>query len=197
MSKISAYEVLREENIARNEAFLRSMGIDEQKRKEKKQKEDESKAIPRKRKVREKQPVIQPTRRSTRGQASAFGDISSAVAVEEVVGAPRKKAAVDVLIDESDSERVHVSANSLRNLIVKTNPELMEEISDEQIVHCAHRINSMSNKALGTRIKAIARAAGSKSYEKLLVFYFGLKASHLYNLAALCKVCLDNIGVVL
>lgn len=58
------------------------------------------------------------------------------------------------------------------------------------------RIQSMSNKALGTRIKAIARAAGKHSYEKLLVFYYALKASNLLQLSDSAKAALDRLGLV-
>lgn len=54
----------------------------------------------------------------------------------------------------------------------------------------------MSNKALGTRIKAIARAAGKHSYEKLLVFYYALKASNLLQLSDSAKAALDRLGLV-
>jgi hypothetical protein len=51
----------------------------------------------------------------------------------------------------------------------------------------------MSNKALGTRIKMIARAAGQNSYEKLLVFHYALKASGLSELAESSKAALNHL----
>ena len=64
------------------------------------------------------------------------------------------------------------------------------------IQHTVMRIQSMSNKALGTRIKAIARSAGKHSYEKLLVFYYALRASKLVQLGESAKQALENLGVV-
>jgi hypothetical protein len=69
----------------------------------------------------------------------------------------------------------------------------------------------MSNQALGTRLKSIAksvppfpislllttcRAARASSYEKLLVFYYALVAANLPQLATSAREILEKIGVM-
>ena len=49
----------------------------------------------------------------------------------------------------------------------------------------------MSLKALGLRTRAIARAAGQHSQEKLLVTMYAMKASGLVELAANCEKTLS------
>ena len=61
-------------------------------------------------------------------------------------------------VDAADTARRAVSAAVLRRHTAQA-PVL---VSDEQIRHCLMRIRSMSNAALANRVKAIARAAGSK-----------------------------------
>jgi hypothetical protein len=204
MAELSAYELLRQENIKRNEDFLRKMGLDKKKVRNSSHDGDadgkalQKKAV-KKRKV-EDIPVLQPTRRSRRMQEEGETKLVLRGIDEGQVKVKKEKPAtvqLDVLVDEEDTERVHVTADSLRDYIASVNPTALHEVvSDAQILHCAFRINTMSTKALATRIKAIARAAGSKSYEKLLVFYYGLAASNLSHLASSCRMCLNNIGVV-
>ena len=67
-------------------------------------------------------------------------------------------------------------------------------ISDKAIVHVVTRLKSMSVKALSSRTKAIARAAGQHSKEKLLVTYYCMKVSGLAELAASCEEALARIG---
>lgn len=206
MVELSAYELLRQENIKRNENFLKEMGLQKKKTRQVAHDSDASskpkKKAVKKRKVLEEFPDLPPARRSRRIQEDKSELLGGIDEVQDELCTKTKieKPALvqlDVLVDEEETERVHVTADSLRDYITSVNPKALEEvISDEQIVHCAFRINTMSSKKLGTRIKAIARAAGKHSYEKLMVFYYGLKVSNLPNLAESCKTCLDNIGVV-
>jgi hypothetical protein len=100
---------------------------------------------------------------------------------------------VDINPDDETVKRNKVTAKMLRETIDQTNKGHSEIISDEAITHCVYRITSMSNKALGTRIKMIARAAGQHSYEKLLVFHYALKAAGLNDLAESSRAALDHL----
>ena len=189
---ISEYELQREKNIRRNEMFLISLGIENIEPKIKKSQV---------KRVKNEHIVIDlvPERRSKRYlsvndtklvQLGDNGDV-----VESKIGLDPEKAydrnddnvnTVDNVdyVDYEDNvgdnrhiQRIKITNSSLRDFINKKNETHSSEISDEQLSHCVMRIRSMTTKALGTRIKMIARARGNSHYEKLLVFYYGLKAS--------------------
>jgi hypothetical protein len=192
----SSYELQREENIKRNEMFLLSLGINENII-------PKVKKSPTKRVKSEKNVIdLVPERRSNRHitadensfvQLGDNGDI-----VESKIGLKKQKKTYDrydVVVnidnDDDDAERIKITNQSLRDFIDENNTVHSSDISDEQLAHCVMRIRSMTTKALGNRVKAIARARGNSHYEKLLVFYYGLKASGLNSLAESCKNVLN------
>jgi hypothetical protein len=102
----------------------------------------------------------------------------------------------EITIDDDDEfPRIRITPVIVRNLIVSSNPDHDDLISNEQLLHCVHRVQSMSNKALGNRLKTIVRAAGQNSQEKLLVFYYTLLAAGLFDLAASVKIALESVGI--
>lgn len=219
---LSAYEQLREDNIQRNQAFLSSLGLNDIKpvlraklargRTRNDRSDDEivedqelgegfdevdqenkKRIQSRSKRFRDNEP--QPSRRSSRHSEAAPEllqlDDSSERSVRQAK--PLPSFSMEINVDDEDVGRKKVSANVLRELITSQNLEHSELISDESIVHCLYRITSMSNKALSTRVKMIARAQGKQSQEKLLVFYYGLRASGLDELAASCwEACKHN-----
>ena len=183
----SSYELQREKNIQRNEMFLISLGIENI--------EPKLKKSPVKRVKNEKIVIdLVPERRSKRYlpvsetklvQLGDNGDV-----VESKIGFKKPKKAYDPNVvkvdnvdnfdyvsDDNNVQRIKITNSSLRDFINEKNPTHSSEISDEQLSHCVMRIRSMTTKALGTRIKMIATARGNSHYEKLLVFYYGLKAT--------------------
>lgn len=189
MSK-SEYEVVREQNIARNAAFLSSIGLDDVKPVKKRAVvEDTSKTRSRSKRQRA---TLESTRRSERlsntGDAritdpSFHDDDSNDTAVPNTESSGESRLSYD---------RKRVKAKALRELIEKTDSNHDRMISNEAIALCCQRLAGMSEKALLSRIKTIAKAQGKNSYEKLLVFRYGLHAAGLYSHADTCEQALQH-----
>ena len=209
-SKLSEYERLRADNIARNQAFLDSLGLQEVKpRAPKRSKadssdesddynEDEDSAEDNDKKVkktkkrravrRSKKPeVLYPKRRSSRGLAREKGD-----ELAELGNSESARGNYPVEEDE-DFERKKVTVVSLRDHIDGKNEQHSEEISNEAIRHCCLRLSGMSEKALLNRAKAIARASGKNVREKLLVFMYALEVAGLDDLAEGCRTAVRKL----
>lgn len=153
-----------------------------------------------------RRPIQEPSRRSFRAAAAAAGTVAPAEELYQLddtndtrgvrQSIPLPSFSIDIQVDDEDLGRKKVSAQSLRQRITNSNTKHTELITDEAIVHCAYRISSMSNKALATRVKMIARAQGKNSREKLLVFYYGLAAAGLKELASSCwDACKHNRAI--
>ena len=209
----SEYEKVRQENISRNEAFLKEIGLHGHGRIQASSDGKPANKPGRKRKVtqdyndqaeaKEDELKLLPTRCSSRLRnvppstiegLEVDGDVRVAVKV------PRKQLQLedlDITFDAFEEPRIKITAVMLRSFIEGISPEHSEEISNEAINHCVMRIYTMSNRALGTRMKMIARAAGQHSYEKLLVFHYALALSGLKELADCAKGLLSRLGVVM
>lgn len=202
-AKLSEAEIKREERIKQNDAFLKSLGlatsstgvpvikkeIDKSKRKK----------VDKQRKASFEND-LEPQRKSARRAGiKAENDFIQLNNVDNNESTIKMKRTilddfhVDVNPDDETVKRNKITAKMIRDLVDETNKEHAELISNDAITHCVYRITSMSNKALGTRIKMIARAAGQHSYEKLLVFHYALKASGLTDLAESSRVALSHI----
>ncbi|CAM9111782.1 unnamed protein product [Laminaria digitata] len=59
--------------------------------------------------------------------------------------------------------------------------------------HCYHRVRTMSDKQLATRVRVIERARGAKAQTKMLVFTHVLKARQKDELLALAEAALDRL----
>ena len=203
--KLSEAEMLRNERIKRNDEFLKSLGLNATSTNLNIKKADadttKRKKEERKKKDRLDDKIEEPIRKSARKAGLQPDFISSAymnnfnenkteIKMTKIVYDEFK---VDVNPDAETVRRNKITAKMLRELIDNTNKEHSELISDDAITHCVYRITSMSNKALGTRIKMIARAAGQNSYEKLLVFHYALKASGLSDLADSSQNALNHL----
>ena len=204
----SLFEQRRNNNIERNEAFLKSLGLDDircaplsykkqQKRRGREEDEDEDDEDDND--AKKQKNVAEPTRRSSRAMGiPAVGEKGPSSAAPR--RAPRLYGSdleLDISIDDDDTvRRKRVSANLLREEIdqVSSVEEAdVESVSNEAIQHCLMRISSMSNARLATRIKVIARAQGQHCREKLLVFHHALRLSGLDELARSCKAALDLV----
>jgi hypothetical protein len=149
-------------------------------------------------------PEQQPTRRSSRTagvpaelrqlDADGYSDNRSVRQSK-----PLPSFSMEINVDSEELGRKKVTAKSLREHMDSSSEASATHsavISDEAVVHCAYRISSMSNKALATRVKMIARAHGKSSHEKLLVFYYGLQAAGLEELAASCYQACKHSGAL-
>ena len=202
--KLSEAEILRNERIKRNDEFLKSLGLASSSSSVGLPKKDITAAIKKKKNDKQKKDINddeeEPLRKSAR-RAGLSADIDTSffsnlngeepfIKMKKIILDDFK---VDINPDDETVKRNKVTAKMLRELIDETNKEHSDMISDDAITHCVYRITSMSNKALGTRIKMIARAAGQHSYEKLLVFHYALKASGLSDLAQSSREALNHI----
>jgi len=202
-SKLSEAEILRNERIKRNDEFLKSLGLASSSSSVGLPKKDITAATRKKKNDKQKKEINddeEPVRKSAR-RAGLSADIDTSffsnldgeepfIKMKKIILDDFK---VDINPDDETVKRNKVTAKMLRELIDETNKEHSDLISDDAITHCVYRITSMSNKALGTRIKMIARAAGQHSYEKLLVFHYALKASGLADLAESSRAALNHI----
>ena len=185
MEKESEYEKLRSRNIARNNEFLRELGIDTAC---KKQSPAKARRLlgpakctrkNKKKSTDNEKPIRFSTRRIIpRSDLLACAGEDKGELYEDREG-----------VDEDSRHKV--TAASLRKFIDTANPRHGRIISDQAIAHVVTRLRSMSLKALGSRTRAIARAAGQHSQEKLLVTMYAMKASGLVELAANCEKTLS------
>ena len=174
----SEYEKVRDGNIARNNAFLQELGINPNN--SKKQRSPRV-AATRKRKRHQKIYDTKLVRRSTRNAPQS--DLLAGIDDDDK----------DDSEGEDEDSRRNVTAASLRKFIDAANAQHGAIISDQAIVHVVSRLKSMSVKALSSRIRAIARAAGQHSKEKLLVTMYAMKVSSLTELAASCEEALARL----
>jgi hypothetical protein len=204
---MSDYEKLRQENIARNQAFLESIGLADVKKSIAVINERDAAAIAaapsssssssssygRRGVKRTARPTsdtgdIKPQlRRSNRGSVP----IKSENSFDEDI--PRsgpgralnsRRGTSELNVDHDAIQRKKVSAAQLRQYIEAANLDHAERLNDKDITHNAHRISYMSNQALATRIRMISSGTGKQSRDKMLIFYYGLCATGLPELAA-------------
>jgi len=201
--KLSEAEILRNERIKRNDDFLKSIGLStdtstfsskKDTNTDNKTKKKKVEKIKKDNEINEEEPVRKSARKAGIQpefiENSNYDESKSSINMQKIV---LKDFKVDINPDAETIKRNKITAKMLRETIDQTNKEHSEIISDEAITHCVYRITSMSNKALGTRIKMIARAAGQHSYEKLLVFHYALIAAGLNDLAESSRAALDHI----
>jgi len=212
---VSDFERLRLENIARNEEFLRSIGLAQTKASISALAPPPSKLKSNERFSKRKpvyddeidhnseKPIVK--RRSSRLNPSISSNINDqnkslddeVLPYKPTVRYPRafekyEDDDEDYVENEEfpDSEstpRQRITVNSLRQFIINMNEEHSDMISNKAISHCVMRVSYMSNQALFTRINSICRGAGKQSMEKILVFYYALLHSGLHSLADIAK----------
>ena len=215
--QLSEYERLREENIRRNDEFLKSLGLADIKCQmiptKKRQTRDEevdcgSDSRPRKKngikvKSNGEDGKLVASRRSSRAQ----GIPAPRTAGPASLASPKRGRSrgagteidVSISVDDEEQPRKKVHASLLRKEIDKdksiTSVDSLDvQVSNEAIQHTLMRIGSMSNARLATRIKVIARASGQHCNEKLLAFYHALRLTGLHDLAESCKATLEALG---
>lgn len=225
MSEYSEYEELRISNISRNEEFLRSLGLHDSNSSRSYSLTDSrhdsrcrKSSITKSNQCRKSSKSLQVlvTRRSKRimpknnddRDDNNFIELSHKNTAIQTAVMPKQSRIVDSSLSDGcntqiyctdemcDHTRIKINRDSLRLFIDNLNAEHSSKISDEQLSHCIMRIQSLSNKRLGTRVKMIARAAGKSSNEKLLVFYYALRASGLDCLSVSAAAVLRDKGQV-
>lgn len=189
----SEYEKVRAQNIARNNKFLTELGLG----KPKVEPSSPRNKVPKKRKRREAQFDESSLRRSSRSTRSS-GPPEEFKVLQDDDGEMEDGSEYEY--DEGET-RKKVTAKALREIIEGKSKADSQAISNQAIVHCIDRLNSMSVKALGSRIRTISKAAGKNSREKLLVFQYALKEAGLDGLseearAALKKKRLEEVNDV-
>ena len=206
---MSDYEKLRQENIARNQAFLESIGLADVKKSIAVINERDAAAIA----AAPSSSSSSSSSKSRRGVKRTAGDgptsdtgdikpqlrrsnrgsvpIKSENSFDEDI--PRsgpgralnsRRGTSEVNVDHDAIQRKKVSAAQLRQYIEATNQDHAERLNDKDITHNAHRMSYMSNQALATRIRMISSGTGKQSRDKMLIFYYALRASGLSQLAA-------------
>ena len=230
--QLSAYEQQRLDNIARNEAFLKSIGlgdvqasIKEINRQEQLQAKNNdenqlrgssSSSCSRTRGKRQRANAdadAAPTvvRRSVRGRTNngTLGDDNdNGVAVGGLQRSTSARAArqlphaavldgVDVGTDADDGgkTRTRITTASLRAYIDAANVAHSQRLDDKDLAHTVYRVGYMSTVQLAKRVKDISRGAGKKSHDKMLIFYYALRASGLSALACLALKVLRALDV--
>lgn len=196
MGPASEYERVRADNIARNQRFLAELGLSAnapiRRARSPLARPPERGGNKRKRGSLPENALRRSTRSSKKGEDTGESK-------EEV----RKSAEHDFIVhdDEDDDEyqetRKKISAKELRKVITESSEGHDAEISNQAIVHCIDRINSMSEKALRSRIKTIARAKGKNAREKLLVFQYALQETGMEGLSKECVEALRLLKAIM
>ena len=154
--------------------------------------------ISKKRKRQSTKRIIQePTRRSSRKTGvptddQVFLQLRNTDGRAVAVHSSRQSAAGNDDTMNANTERQKVTAKSLREFISNNSTNHNNIVSNATIGHCVDRLNSMSEKALTSRVKTIAKANGKNSKEKLLCTYYALKAAQLVDIADLCFEAVQN-----
>ena len=201
---LSDYEQLRQENIRKNQEFLNGLGLRDKKNAKSNAPSSSSSTLSssgksqrRKRgagDVESDSLILHDT--GTRKSARIRGiqletpneDVHANVVVSKKGGIAldekRHDAALnEVFIDDEGISRHKISAAALREYIEKNSSLHADSISDKDIIHTVYRVQSMSNKALGNRIRAISSSSSATSKIKMLTFFYALSLSNLEELA--------------
>ena len=194
MGPASEYEKVRADNIARNELFLAELGLSAnapiRRARSPLARPPERGGNKRKRGSLPENALRRSTRSSKKGEDTGESK-------EEVRKSAERGHDFIVHDDEDDDEyqetRKKISAKELRKVITESSEGHDAEISNQAIVHCIDRINSMSEKALRSRIKTIARAKGKNAREKLLVFQYALQET---GMEGLSKECVEALRLL-
>lgn len=183
------YAKIRDQNIARNEQFLQALGLESRLDGESKPLVTISKG---KRRLSEPSTAYNGTRRSDRVKGIIVGSPS-----EKMPSSPRHQGIkaqlpfeVEVNAGEDSDERRTVTLAACRALMSTAHDDLVE---DTDITYCIMRLKTMGPSQLATRLKQIGRhaATSEQSYKKLVVFYYGLTAAGLTELALAARQIMD------
>lgn len=177
----SNYERLREENIKRNEEFLKEIGINSTNHDISDQAPiKRTKSQPKKRAIAEvddEEIYAEPKRRSSRlSKDHIVDDDEMPAAIVERRESIRpvkaeKKEQIEVKVDGDETVRLDISCADLRGYIATHNEEHSEEVSDEIIAHTLRRVNQMTNKQMANRIKVMTRCAFARCAENLTNYF--------------------------
>jgi len=226
VKQLSAYEQQRLDNIARNEAFLKSIGlgdvqasIKEINRREQSTNNDEnqprgsssssSRTRGKRQRANADADAAPPgVRRSVRGRTKdgTLGDDNNDGVVGGLQRSTSARAArqlphaavldgVDVGADDGEKTRTRITTASLRAYIDAANVAHSQRLDDKDLAHTVYRVGYMSTVQLVKRVKDISRGAGKKSHDKMLIFYYALRASGLPALAGLALKVLRALDV--
>lgn len=210
-----SYDALRKANIARNEAFLESIGIDSKgstlPNKREKQRQSGKNFSKKRQNKAGSEEMREGTRKSSRLDKDKKDEVFLELGRDGIVDVDRprtvqvreqKKYVVGELGEYWDFDTESLSARQCavkpKNLLAYiegVNKRHYDGISGQQVSHCCMRLNSMTTKAFANRVKQIARHAGQHSYEKLLIAYYAVKFAGMNELHDACKQALTNIGV--
>ncbi|KAJ1442666.1 hypothetical protein B484DRAFT_57581 [Ochromonadaceae sp. CCMP2298] len=212
--EMSAMEKARLENIQRNEAFMKSLGLQNKPtapprvlnakikpplRAKRKRRGEEEEGVGEEEEGGEGGIKEEP-RRSSRNRGGAGG-----AGAEELVSLgddkeyekktrrskPDARAYFDSLDMADEEVRVRVVLPQVLRDCVDSG-EWGDEISDAAVRHCAMRCSSMSVAALRNRILMIARGSGKPSREKLLLLPYAMRLMGLRGLSSLAQEGLRN-----
>jgi hypothetical protein len=173
----SQYEVQRDENIRKNEEYLKALGFDaatkkkksvvvskpKEKRKMKEEKEEEDEEDVNAHKNKRSKVIIEPVRRSRRLQNIPtefpyFEEEKKATTNNnEDNEEENKQRSIEISVDVDGTLRLKITAAELQSFIHQTMPHHEDLISPKVIEHTAYRMSYMSNAKLATRLKSISR----------------------------------------
>lgn len=193
VDNISDYEKIRLQNIARNEEFLKNLGLDLHikpitilEEPVNHRKKSKLKINPEHDETLHNSNVRRSSRLNSNPKEPEIEiDNDFSISGDRVKSSKRGYTDEDIVVDDT-CERKIISASELREYIKSSDLSHHHDISNSAIQHCIMRIQSMSNKALLTRLRRIV------IYEKLIVFYYALVLSELLDLAEVAAYYLYN-----
>ena len=204
MVDLSEFEQRRLQNMERNAAFLKELGLDATKESIKASNNGDVIVNKKKRKSRSQIEVDgdalylpeELERKSLRVRGLPSKVINKCESERHDVDVTQRKPktsmldVVDLDIDDECTSRRKISAESLRSFINNANETHSELLSNNDIIHTVYRICSMSIPALKNRVKMISSSLSKTSMLKMLCFYYGLLHANLLEIANIAKKCL-------
>ncbi len=201
---MSELERIRDENIRRNEEFLKSLGLNDIKPKpletlkddliKNKKKEKKSKRIKKESSTNITTEVVRKSRR-IRDEEPEHKPLN-----DELLEFPNIKRLKPITVgfEDEDGEEIiipidciptekslaAVKATELLKYIQESNEDHYDLISNKELIaHTTMRLNSMTIKAFANRIKQIGRHNGKQSCDKLLISFYAAKYVELHEIA--------------
>lgn len=196
---MSGLERIRDENIRRNEEFLKSLGLNyvkpsetlkdelKNKKKEKKNKKTKTssqittKVVRQSRRIRDEEPEHKPLH----DDLLEFPNIKrlkpTTIGFEDEDG---EEIIIPINCIPTEKSLSAVKATELLKYIQETNEDHYDLISNKELIsHTTMRLNSMTIKAFANRIKQIGRHSGKQSCDKLLISFYAAKYVELDEIA--------------
>jgi RNA-binding protein YhbY len=210
---LSSYEKIRAQNIERNNARLRALGLisvneeaqsnalawREKRTAIKEEEQGTSKTSPNDNKSKSKKrkcPEASPTRKSLRLQSKHPDGVERVVVVDKTTTDDDDDSHNESLKQERQARIQECREVRLRRAVEVSEQgaaQAARENPTASYEHCLMRVRTMTEKGLSNRVKSIERAAGKHSVIKMAIFKSCLQDQGLWDLAEIASKALERL----